>query len=55
VHKHVNGLKTALLLGAMSALVVMIALPFGRGAVLIALVLVLGMTATPTSSPTPSR
>jgi len=43
VHKHVNGLKTALLLGAMSALVVMIALPFGRGAVLIALVLVLGM------------
>jgi heat shock protein HtpX len=45
VHRHVNMLKTAVLLGALSALVLAIALPFGRGAVLIALILVLGMNA----------
>ncbi|MGH3796589.1 MAG: zinc metalloprotease HtpX [Pseudonocardiaceae bacterium] len=43
MHKHVNGLKTALLLGGLSALVVLIGGFFGRGGLLIALVLVLGM------------
>lgn len=45
MHRHVNILKTAVLLGVLSALVLAIALPFGRSAVLIALVLVLGMNA----------
>jgi heat shock protein HtpX len=45
VHKHVNGLKTALLLGVLSALVVLIGMFFGRTGVLIALVLVVGMNA----------
>jgi len=46
VHKHVNGLKTALLLGALSALVVLIGGAFGDSTgVWIALVLVLGMNA----------
>jgi heat shock protein HtpX len=43
VHKHVNGLKTALLLGGLSALVVLIGGFFGRTGLLIALVLVVGM------------
>jgi heat shock protein HtpX len=43
VHNHVNGLKTALLLGGLSALVVLIGSFFGRGGVLIAVVLALGM------------
>jgi len=44
VHKHVNGLKTALLLGALSALVVVIGGAIGgTTGVLIALVLALGM------------
>jgi heat shock protein HtpX len=44
VHRHVNGLKTALLLGALSALVVVIGgLIGGTTGILIALVLALGM------------
>jgi heat shock protein HtpX len=45
VHNHYNGLKTALLLGGLSALVVLIGVPFGRNGVLIALVFALGMNA----------
>jgi heat shock protein HtpX len=45
VHNHLNGLKTALLLGGLSALVVLIGAFFGRNGVLIALVLALGMNA----------
>ncbi len=45
MHRHFNTLKTALLLGALSALVVFIGGFFGRGGLLIALVLVLGMNA----------
>jgi heat shock protein HtpX len=45
VHNHVNGLKTALLLGGLSALVVLIGSFFGRTGVLIALVFALGMNA----------
>ncbi|MGH3831492.1 MAG: zinc metalloprotease HtpX [Pseudonocardiaceae bacterium] len=45
MHNHVNGLKTALLLGGMSALVVLIGSFFGRGGVLFALVFVVGMNA----------
>jgi heat shock protein HtpX len=45
VHNHVNGLKTALLLGGLSALVVLIGSFFGRSGVLIALVFALGMNA----------
>jgi heat shock protein HtpX len=45
VHNHVNGLKTALLLGGLSALVVLIGWFFGRGGVFIALVFVVGMNA----------
>lgn len=45
MHNHVNGLKTALLLGGLSALVVLIGWSFGRGGVFIALVFVVGMNA----------
>ena len=45
MHNHFNGLKTALLLGGLSALVVLIGVPFGRSGVLIALVFALGMNA----------
>ena len=45
MHKHVNGMKTALLLGGLSALVVLVGVPFGRTGVLIALVFALGMNA----------
>jgi heat shock protein HtpX len=45
VHNHVNGLKTALLLGGLSALVVLIGSFFGRSGVFIALVFVVGMNA----------
>jgi heat shock protein HtpX len=45
VHNHFNGLKTALLLGGLSALVVLVGVPFGRSGVLIALVFAVGMNA----------
>lgn len=45
MHNHVNGLKTALLLGGLSALVVLVGVPFGRSGVLIALVFAVGMNA----------
>jgi heat shock protein HtpX len=43
VHRQMNGLKTALLLGAMSALVLLIGSFFGRGGLVVALVVALGM------------
>ena len=43
MHRHLNGLKTALLLGAMSALVLLVGSLFGRGGLLIALVVALGI------------
>ncbi len=43
MHRHVNGLKTALLLGAMSALVLLVGSLFGRSGLLIALVVALGL------------
>ena len=43
MHRHLNGLKTALLLGAMSALVLLVGSLFGRTGVMIALVVALGM------------
>jgi heat shock protein HtpX len=43
VHRSMNGLKTAALLGGMSALVLLVGSLFGRGGLLIALVLALGM------------
>ena len=45
MHNHFNGLKTALLLGGLSALVVLIGVPFGRTGVLVALVFAVGMNA----------
>ncbi|WP_086666413.1 zinc metalloprotease HtpX [Lentzea kentuckyensis] len=45
MHKHFNGLKTAVLLGGMSALIVLISSLFGRTALLIGLVLALGVNA----------
>ena len=43
MHRHLNGLKTALLLGAMSALVLLVGSLFGRTGVVIAFVVALGM------------
>jgi len=43
VHKHYNGLKTALLLGGMSALIILISGLFGRGALFIGLAVALLM------------
>jgi heat shock protein HtpX len=43
VHSHFNGLKTAVLLGGMSALVLLIGGLFGRAGLVIALVVALGM------------
>ena len=45
MHKHFNGLKTAVLLGGMSALIVVISGLFGRTALVIGLVLALGVNA----------
>ena len=43
MHRHLNGLKTALLLGAMSGIVLLVGSMFGRGGLLIALVVALGL------------
>jgi heat shock protein HtpX len=43
VHRHYNGLKTTLLLGGMSALIIAIAALFGRVALIIGLLIALGM------------
>lgn len=43
MHKHRNGLKTALLLGLMSALIIGISRMFGEGAMFIGLLIALGM------------
>jgi heat shock protein HtpX len=45
VHRHYNGLKTALLLGAMSALILLISSFFGRAALFIGLAVALGVNA----------
>lgn len=45
MHKHYNGVKTALLLGAMSGLIMLICSFFGRTAVFLGLVLALGVNA----------
>ncbi|MEW2499445.1 MULTISPECIES: zinc metalloprotease HtpX [unclassified Amycolatopsis] len=45
MHKHQNGLKTALLLGLLSAIIIAISSLFGRGALIIGLVLALGVNA----------
>ena len=42
-HRHFNGLKTALLLGGLSAALIVVGSFFGRGGLIIALVLALGM------------
>jgi heat shock protein HtpX len=43
VHRSMNGLKTAVLLGGLSALVLFVGALFGRGGLLIAIVVALGM------------
>lgn len=45
MHKHFNGLKTAVLLGAMSALIVGVGAAFGRTGLVIGVLLALGMNA----------
>ncbi|SFA97904.1 Heat shock protein. Metallo peptidase. MEROPS family M48B [Amycolatopsis marina] len=45
MHRHQNGLKTALLLGLLSAIIVGISAVFGRGALVIGLAVALGMNA----------
>ena len=45
MHRHYNGLKTALLLGGMSALIILISSFFGRTALFIGLMVALGMNA----------
>src|SRR3954464_739660 len=45
VHGHQNGLKTAMLLGLLSAIIIAISGLFGRGALVIGLVIALGMNA----------
>jgi heat shock protein HtpX len=45
VHKHYNALKTALLLGAMGALIVAVSSLFGRTALVVGLLLALGVNA----------
>ncbi len=44
-HRHYNGLKTALLLGGLSAALIVVGSLFGRGGLIIAIVLALGMNA----------
>ena len=44
-HRHFNGLKTALLLGGLSAAVILVGSLFGRSGLVIALVVALGMNA----------
>jgi heat shock protein HtpX len=44
-HRHYNGLKTALLLGGMSAFILLIGSFFGRGGLVIALLIALGINA----------
>ena len=44
-HKHFNGLKTALLLGGMSAAVIVVGSFFGRGGLVIAVLIAFGMNA----------
>ena len=43
MHRHLNGLKTALLLGAMSAFVLLVGSFFGRGGLVVALVVALAI------------
>ncbi|MFD4642817.1 zinc metalloprotease HtpX [Lentzea sp. NPDC058436] len=45
MHKHFNGLKTAVLLGGMSGLIVLVSSLFGRTALVIGLMLALGVNA----------
>ncbi|WP_103381006.1 zinc metalloprotease HtpX [Pseudonocardia dioxanivorans] len=45
MHRHMNGLKTALLLGAMSAIVVLVGSLFGRTGLVVAVFVALGMNA----------
>ena len=45
MHRHQNGLKTAMLLGLLSAIIIAISSVFGRGALIIGLVIALGMNA----------
>jgi len=45
VHRHVNGLKTAVLLGGMSALIIAISAFFGRTALVFGLLIALGVNA----------
>ena len=45
MHRHYNGLKTAVLLGGLSALIIAISSFFGRGALVIGLLVALGMNA----------
>ena len=45
MHRHVNGLKTAVLLGGMSALIIAISAFFGRGALVFGLLIALGVNA----------
>ncbi|WP_326568025.1 zinc metalloprotease HtpX [Amycolatopsis rhabdoformis] len=45
MHKHHNGLKTALLLGLLSAIIIAISGLFGRGALIIGLLVALGVNA----------
>ncbi|GAY10296.1 zinc metalloprotease HtpX [Pseudonocardia sp. N23] len=45
MHRHMNGLKTALLLGAMSAIVVLVGSLFGRAGLVVAVLVALGINA----------
>ncbi|MEV5298760.1 zinc metalloprotease HtpX [Amycolatopsis methanolica] len=45
MHRHQNGMKTALLLGLLSAIIIAISSLFGRGALFVGLALALGMNA----------